>query len=69
MGDVRPDLLIERRLIVELKTVDRLAPIHLAQALSYLKATQLPLALVINFNVPVLHRGARRVVLCAPASL
>jgi PD-(D/E)XK nuclease superfamily len=36
------------------------APVHLAQALSYLKATQLGLALVINFNVPVLLRGVRR---------
>jgi GxxExxY protein len=67
VGDVRPDVLVAERLIVELKTVDRLAPIHLAQALSYLKATQLPLALVINFNVPVLLRGVRRVVLLAPA--
>jgi GxxExxY protein len=68
VGDVRPDLLVAERLIVELKTVDRLAPIHLAQALSYLKATQLQLALVINFNVPVLLRGVRRVVLFAPSS-
>jgi GxxExxY protein len=70
VGDARPDLLVARRLIVELKTVDRVAPIHLAQALSYLKATQLPLALVINFNVPVLLRGVRRVVLrSSPISL
>jgi GxxExxY protein len=69
VGDVRPDLLVAQRLIIELKTVDRLAPIHLAQALSYLKATQLALALVVNFNVPVLLRGMRRVVLCAPVSL
>jgi len=69
VGDMRPDLLVARRLIVELKTVDQLGSIHLAQALSYLKATQLPLALVINFNVPVLLRGVRRVVLRAPPSL
>jgi GxxExxY protein len=62
VGDTRPDLLIERCLVVELKTVDRLAPVHLAQAMSYLKALSLPLALVINFNVPVLLRGVRRVV-------
>ena len=41
----------------------------LAQALSYLKATRLRLALVINFNVPVLLQGVRRVVFCAPPSL
>jgi GxxExxY protein len=69
VGEVRPDLLVAQRLIVELKTVDQLAPIHLAQALSYLKATRLALALVINFNVPVLLRGVGRVVLCTPPSL
>jgi GxxExxY protein len=63
VGDVRPDLLVAGCLIVELKTVDRLASIHLAQALSYLKATRLKLALVINFNVRVLLHGVRRVVL------
>ncbi len=68
MGEMRPDFLVARCLIVELKTVDHLAPVHLAQALSYLKATQLRLALVINFNVPVLLRGVRRVVLFAPRS-
>ena len=68
VGDLRPDLWVAQRLIVELKTVDRLAPIHLAQALSYLRATELALALLINFNVPVLLRGVRRVVLRGPAS-
>ena len=62
VGELRPDLLVARCLIVELKTADHLAPIHLAQALSYLKATHLPLALVIHFNVPVLLRGVRRAV-------
>jgi GxxExxY protein len=68
VGEARPDLLVAARLIVELKTVDALAPIHLAQALSYLKATALPLALVVNFNVPVLLRGVRRVVRTASPS-
>ena len=63
VGNARPDLLVGGRLLVELKAIDWLAPIHLAQALSYLKATGLPLALVINFNVPVLLRGVRRVLL------
>jgi GxxExxY protein len=62
VGEARPDLLVAARLIVELKTVDAMSSIHLAQALSYLKATDLPLALVVNFNVPVLLRGVRRVV-------
>jgi GxxExxY protein len=62
VGRSRLDLLIAGRLIVELKTVDALAPIHTAQAISYLKATGLSLALLINFNVPLLKDGLRRVV-------
>ena len=62
VGDSRPDLLVDGCLVVELKAVDHIAPVHLAQATSYLKAMGLPLALVINFNVPVLLRGVRRVV-------
>ena len=53
----------EEALIVELKTVENLAPIHVAQTLSYLKATGYALALLINFNVPVLKDGIKRVVL------
>jgi GxxExxY protein len=63
VGDARIDLLVDHRLIIELKAIEHLAPIHLAQAMSYLKATRLPLALLINFNAPVLLRGVRRVIL------
>jgi GxxExxY protein len=63
IGDLRPDLVVQGSVIVELKAVDRLAPVHLAQALSYLRATDLPLALLINFNAPLLLRGVRRVIL------
>ena len=62
VGDARPDLLVAERLIVELKAIDCLGSSHLAQAMAYLAATRLPLALLINFNVPVLLRGVRRVV-------
>ena len=65
VGDARIDLLVGDRLIVELKAIEQIAPIHLAQALSYLKTTKLPLALLVNFNAPVLLRGVRRVVLSA----
>lgn len=65
VGDARIDLLVGDRLIVELKAIEQIAPIHIAQALSYLKATKLPLALLVNFNAPVLLRGVRRVVLSA----
>ncbi len=61
VGRSRLDLLVQQELIVELKTVEHLAPIHTAQVLSYLKALNLPLALLINFNVPVLKQGIKRI--------
>lgn len=63
VGKARLDLLVEKELIVELKTIDRFAPIHKAQAISYLRATGLDLVLLINFNVPVLKEGLKRVIL------
>jgi GxxExxY protein len=63
VGEARVDLLVAGRLIVELKAVDQIASIHLAQTMSYLKATGLQLALIVNFNAPLLLRGVRRVVL------
>ena len=66
IGEGRLDLLVGDRLIVELKTVDGLAPIHTAQVMSYLKTMNLPLGLLINFNVPVLRYGVRRVILSCP---
>lgn len=61
VGAGRLDLLVERCVVVELKAVDQLHELHVAQALSYLKGTGLSLALLINFKVPVLLRGVRRV--------
>jgi GxxExxY protein len=66
VGEGRLDLLVDGCLIVELKAVEALAPIHTAQVLSYLKATRLPLGLLINFNVPVLKSGIKRIVLSHP---
>jgi len=62
VGEHRLDLLVEDVLVVELKAVDALSAIHQAQTLSYLKACDLCLGLVINFRVPVLRQGVRRVV-------
>jgi len=62
VGVGRMDLLAERSVIVEIKAVEHLNEVHLAQVLSYLKATALPLALLINFKVPVLLRGVKRIV-------
>jgi GxxExxY protein len=56
------DLLVGGRIIVELKAVSELHPLHQAQLLSYLKATSLRLGLLINFNVPVLKDGIKRLV-------
>ena len=63
VGEGRLDLLVGDKLIVELKAVDSLAPIHSAQVISYLKTTELPLGIVINFNVPVLKQGIKRIIL------
>jgi GxxExxY protein len=63
VGEGRLDLLIEGRLIVELKSVDQFSNVHVAQVLSYLKATQISVGLLINFNVKVLKDGIRRLVL------
>ncbi|MDP2885542.1 MAG: GxxExxY protein [Ignavibacteria bacterium] len=63
VGEGRMDILVKDALMVELKTVDSLAPIHKAQTISYLKATGLKLALLINFNVPVLKEGIKRIIL------
>jgi GxxExxY protein len=63
VGEGRIDLLVATELLVELKAVEALAPIHKAQVISYLKATGLHVGLLINFNVPVLKAGIQRVVL------
>jgi len=63
VGETRLDLLVHDSLILELKAVDALASIHTAQVISYLKATGLKLALLINFNVPVLKEGIKRIIL------
>jgi len=59
----RIDLLIENEIIVEIKSVDALADIHLAQTLTYLKLSGCHLGLLVNFNVIHLKQGIRRVVL------
>jgi GxxExxY protein len=58
----RIDLLVEPGIVVELKTVERLLPIHEAQLLSYLKSTGLRVGLLVNFHHEVLSKGIRRLV-------
>ena len=58
----RLDLLVEDEIIVEIKNVERILPVHVAQLLSYLRLTDNRLGLLLNFNVPRLVQGLRRVV-------
>lgn len=62
----RADFIVEKAILLELKSVERLQPIHTAQVLTYLKLTGLHLGLLINFNVKILQQGIRRVVLGLP---
>ncbi len=59
----RIDLLIEDLVILELKSVEKLLPIHEAQLLTYLKLTDFNVGLLINFNVPVLRDGIKRLII------
>lgn len=65
----RLDLLVEEKVIVEVKAVERLLRIHEAQLLSYLKLSGCKVGLLMNFNVKVLKNGLRRVVNGFPDSL
>jgi GxxExxY protein len=62
VGEHRLDLIIDGQLLIELKAVENIGNHHLAQTLSYLRATGLELALILNFNASVLKDGIRRVV-------
>jgi GxxExxY protein len=59
----RIDLLVERQIVVELKSIEKIEPIHEAQLLSYLKLSGCKVGLLINFNTKLLENGIRRFVL------
>ena len=59
----RIDLLVEGRVLIELKSVEKLLPVHTAQLLTYLRLTGLKTGLLLNFNAPLLKDGLRRFVL------
>lgn len=59
----RPDLIVENRVIVEIKSIDAIAPIHEAQILTYLRFANKKIGLLINFNVTILKNGLRRFIL------
>ena len=59
----RLDIVVEQQVILELKTVERIAPVHEAQMLTYLKLSGIGKGLLLNFAVPTLKQGLRRFVL------
>ena len=58
----RVDLLVDGRVVVELKSVEKLAPVHHKQVLTYLRVLDLPIGLLINFGAPKLKDGMHRIV-------
>ena len=62
VGKGRIDFLVGGKLVVELKAVEALLPLHRLQTLSYMRIVGQPLGLLINFNVPVLKQGIRRII-------
>ena len=60
-GAFKLDLLVESKLVVELKAIESLLPVHGRQVLTYLKLMNLPLGLLINFGAPTIKQGIRRV--------
>ncbi len=66
VGEGRVDFLVAGKLVVELKAVERLLPVHKAQVISYLRATSCCLGLLINFNENLLRAGIQRIVFTLP---
>jgi len=61
------DLLVAGKLIVEIKSCETLAPVHRLQVLAYMRILKQPMGLLINFNVPILKQGIRRIIDTYPA--
>jgi GxxExxY protein len=57
----RADMIVERTVVVEVKSVEKLLPVHHAQVVTYLKLTGCRVGLLVNFNVPILRHGIRRI--------
>lgn len=60
--NLRLDILVDDLVIVELKAVERMEPLFEAQLLTYLKLSKLWLGLLLNFNVPIMKKGIKRIV-------
>jgi GxxExxY protein len=63
IGEYRPDLIIEEKVIIEIKSVERMDPVFEAQLLTYLRITGIHIGLLINFNTHLLKDGIKRMVL------
>ena len=61
IAEHRPDLVVAERIVVEVKSVARLEPVHVAQVLTYLRVMNLRVGLLLNFNTAVMKHGVRRV--------
>jgi GxxExxY protein len=57
----RADLIVENKILIELKSIDQLSPVHTSQVITYLKLTGLRTGLLINFNVPILKTGLKQI--------
>jgi GxxExxY protein len=66
IGDYRLDLMVDDAVAVEIKSIDSIRPVHVAQMLTYLRASAKQTGLIINFNEAYLKNGIRRVILRAP---
>lgn len=61
VGDYRIDVLVDKRVIIELKSVERILPVHQSQIMTYLKITGCRLGLLMNFNVKMMKQGITRI--------
>jgi len=61
-GGFRADLIVDRRLLIELKSIERLAPVHAKQVQTYLRFLDLSVGLLMNFGAPTLGEGLKRIV-------
>ena len=65
ISEYRPDLIVANQVVVEVKSIERFAPVHHAQMLTYLRVASLKVGLILNFNSATMKEGTRRVVLNA----
>ena len=65
ISEHRPDLIVADEIIIEVKSIERIAPVHIAQVQTYLRITSLKVGLILNFNSATMRAGVRRVVLNA----